>query len=177
MACDLPTQRRRKHWVKDDDELAPCRAGTGYANNGFIARDFWIEFDTVQTVPHWSFLNSGLLMPFEAPTLPTSVTGEWFYRTLLPLREVGLSVTGYNELQIFPTLSFTVFQQLNVIYFDLAGGGNLFWEQASAIRTTPSSISTAVFGEFVQVSPSPGQPPTIVGGAVMTPLKPCHNCT
>ncbi|GAG61968.1 unnamed protein product [marine sediment metagenome] len=177
MACNLTTQKRRKHWQGLDAENAPCKAGTGYANNGSMAREYWIEFDTVQTHPSFLFLNSGLLMTFEAPTLPASVTGEWFYRTFLPLREVGLTVTGWNAVQNIGGVSFTVFQQLNVIYFDLVGGGNLWWEQASAIRTTPSIISTAVFGEFVQVSPSPGQPPNIKGGAVMTPLKACHDCT
>ncbi|GAH17103.1 unnamed protein product, partial [marine sediment metagenome] len=80
-------------------------------------------------------------------------TGEWFYRTLLPLREVGLTVTGHNEVQEIGGFTWTVGQQLNVIYFDLAGGGNLFWEQSTARRTAPSSISSAIFGEFVQVSP------------------------
>lgn len=177
MACNLATQKRRKHWQNLDDENAPCMAGTGYANNGSMARQYWIEFDTVQTVPHWSFLNAGLLMTFEQPTLPTSVTGEWFYRTFLPLREVGLTLNGHNEVQTVGGFTFTVAQQLNVIYFDLAGGGNLFWEQSNALRFTPSIISTAVFGEFVQVSPSPGSPATIIGGAVITPLKACHDCT
>lgn len=177
MGCDLATEIRRKHWQGLQSENAPCKAGRGYANDAPLPREYWIEFDTVQTNPNWLFVNSGLLMKHEAPTLPATVTGEWFYRTFLPLNEVGLTVTGWNSVQEIGGLTFTVQQQLNVIYFDLAGGGNLHWEQAGAFRTTPSGISTAVFGEFFQVSPNPGQPGTIIGGAVMSPLKPCHDCS
>lgn len=177
MACNLSTQTRREHWQRLDSENAPCSAGLGFRNDGATARQYWIEMDTVQTNPIWTFLNSGKVITYEAPALGTPPPSEWFWRTLVPPREVGLSMFGYNSQADFDLRFYSVAQALDIIYVDVPGGGIVHWEHAEATRMLPSSISTAVFGEFVQIAPSFGAPTTITGGAVCTPLQPCHDCT
>lgn len=177
MACNLTKNRRLKRWWNFERENSPSISEWGYALGGAMAREFWLEFDTVQTDPNWLFLNAGMVLHYDGPTTQSVPTGEWVWLSVSQLALISFALVGTSEQREINGVPFTVNQQLSITRLNGISGPIISLEVGNAIRQAPSVISPAVWGEFAQLLPDPGEPSTIDGGAVAYPLIPCHDCT
>lgn len=177
MACDLTTQRRRKHWQGLESENALPLASTGYRNNGALARQYWCEFPTTQTDSQWLWLNDGFVLTNQSPLPLPGSTGRFVYDDISELQSADLNCVGLNEIDYGNESGFTIEWVVTLLNLDLIGGDPISLVISFAISLTPSVLHQIVIPNFINVIPIAGGDPQVLGGAILTPLKPCHDCT
>jgi hypothetical protein len=175
--CDLSKNRRKLHWQRLQDENAPCEAQTGFLLDGAMAREYWVEFQYEQTHPEWTWLNGGFILSNGPVVPPFFGTGRFSYVLPSELAGADLYLTGGNYLFGPPEAPITVGMQLYLYNLNVVSGPIISAVASFNQLLAPSNLAELVFAGFVNVIPGPGGEPMVIGGATVTPLIACHDCT
>lgn len=175
MTCDLQENRRRRKWEYLDSENAPCICQRGFALDGTMAREWWLEMTEVQTESAWGWLNEGHVLEWDP--VPPILVDCWFrFDGFADIAESRLQFDGSNEVREHEGLEYTVDARLILRTLDAPGGNPFVQADAHVFRFSPPNNGSFAFGDFEYSGIIPGDPPLINGTAIVTPLRACHEC-
>lgn len=176
MACDLSTQRRRVKWEYLQSQNSPCTAQMGFANDGSLAKDFWLIGDNPQTDARWLWLDDGVLLEFDEGELPRIA---WTWLGSQPIRRAQFTIDGVNIIQGCPEdgLPSTMLTTMELQILDEFGPSITDEEESIQCRLHPPNNIEWLLIRFHTVLPNNVDTSNIVMPLTMTPLKACHNCT
>lgn len=175
--CPLPANQKQRQWEYDETANAPCSFHAGMELRGTLSRWMWVESDTEQTDPAWTWLNGGKKMEVASlPEPPVSMAFQW--GSLSPGgRAIRLLGSGSNDdlVEYRGLVAHMVFELIiqtwpGILPQDLVVANNVF----GASRWEPNFVY-----QFGQVSQQlPLDPPLAMplGFWTVTPLDRCNVC-